>query len=1636
MALEAQVDITADASGVEAGVGRAKRSLADLGKSADAASRQGKTGMAAMGSGAGQAAQQIDRHTRSVVNSIQRQIAAAEAGGKGTAAYYREIANQRGLKLDVLEPYLRQLDDVAAKQRGSGVEMAAFEARAQSLGMSVGQLKAATRGLPAQFTDIAVSLQGGQAPLTVLLQQGGQLKDLFGGIGPAARAMGGYVMGLVNPFTLAAGAATGLAVAYHAGWQESDQINRSLVASGQAAGVTAGEMQSLASEIASATGQYGAAREASVLLASAGISGSASLRTAMRGVVDGVEVTGRSVEDLVDEFADLEKEPTKAIIKLNEEQRFLTAAVLETIQALEKQGRATEAADLAQKTYADSLAERKGEILANVGSIERAWMRVKSAISGAWDAVKDLGRDEGPIAALKEELASADMAVRRQQDAIRLLKEHDIKVTEQDQRSLNFAKAKAQGLRDEIAILEGMGEAERERNRIQQAGAAAVTKVSEAYEDARSNTEKMNAELREFRKSIADIRAANPESALLDPAKIEAAEKAIREKYKDKGGSGGITGGSENEQANARARIKNLQDEAQALDVAYEAMLRGATASDKLLESQKALNQVNEKLKATTDAGTRSRLQALKAEIEQWNAQEKSTETLRERNKIQEQFEKERQRAIDSQIRETASISEKAQKLEDEIAVYGMGKAAVEAMIIARLEERAAAIAMFDPQSKLLELLKLEIEERKRLAKATGQKEVLDANTKAAEAATRDWKRMTDEVGQSLTDAIFDGGKSGKELVEDLFRTMILRPVVQPIVQGGMNAIGSALGIPGAPDSGLSSGGGILGTANNLKTLYSGLTGGLTSTLASGVSAIGNAIGSSAVSSFALGMQGNTLAAGLMGPTTAAAGGAMGAGAMLASAMPWVAGGLAVASLVSSMFNEAEARYGGTYTYRPGQGTERPGWAAGDAGPQAMQFADSLLRNASDAVQRAFAAAGSDAILTAFEASFESSEKGRGGTHSGGTIVIDGHEISFGTSRKGEGHGGRNGTLEEMMRNAEIDTYQTVIQGLQAGIEEFPRIARGMLEGVDADSLGLQDAQALILAFVQSLEQIRALSDALGSLPWVPATAKTYDYAAALAEATGGAEQAASLVAGFYQGYVSEAQRVADLTADVTSRFAELGMTVPQTREEMLGLVQANMALGEAGAGTTAKLLTLGDDLLTIITAAEQEAARVAQERLGLEGQLLQLLGNTVELRRRELAGLDESNRALQENIWALEDQARAAELARDMAERSAADAVSILRNAIDRRKTELQKAFDTVADGLNIAIDASQSTLSNLQSLAGSLKSTLDTMAGQFDPVVNRTAAQARIAQALATAQMTGVMPNAEDLQAALQVVAQPSEGLFSSFEDYQLDFLQTAHDISRLNGLTGDQISLEERTLNTLRDQLENATEQFEQDMAYYDQMLELAQQQLDAELNGVEVAMSVEQAIANLADKMANLKATPAPSGGGGGGSGLPSGSGYINNLYQDIFGRDVDQPGLDYWTGQLASGAITADKLAQAIREGARNEDKARRSYDVGTGYVPYDMSADIHRGEIIIDPRSSDILRRYGIGVQPTGGGNDAAMRLMQQEIQALRLMMQTKLDDIERNTYETARTNREMTEQPQQVTVAGVVSTVVAEPGK
>lgn len=127
------------------------------------------------------------------------------------------------------------------------------------------------RGLPAQITDITVGLASGQRPLMVLLQQGGQLKDMFGGLGPAAKALGSSLLGLINPYTLTAAAVGVLGAAFVSAENDASAFNKALISTGGYAGKTSSQLEDMVQAIAATTSaSAGTARDALEQVAASG----------------------------------------------------------------------------------------------------------------------------------------------------------------------------------------------------------------------------------------------------------------------------------------------------------------------------------------------------------------------------------------------------------------------------------------------------------------------------------------------------------------------------------------------------------------------------------------------------------------------------------------------------------------------------------------------------------------------------------------------------------------------------------------------------------------------------------------------------------------------------------------------------------------------------------------------------------------------------------------------------------------------------------------------------------------------------------------------------------------------------------------------------------------------------------------------------------------------------------------------------------------------------------------------------------------------------------------------------------------------------------------------------------------------
>ena len=414
-----------------------------------------------------------------------------------------------------------------AKIEQSRSNLGRFDDSLTRTGNTAKQTAAALRGVPAQFTDIAVSLQGGQNPLTVLLQQGGQLKDMFGGVGPAARAMGGYILGLVNPFTVAAAAAAALGLAYYKGSQEADEYNKAIIFTGNSAGTSANQLRTMADQVSATVGTTGAAAEVLAKLAGNGRIASSSFEEISEAALEWEKATGRAIDETVAEFAKIAKDPVAAAKELNDQYNFLTASVYSQIVALKEQGNTIGAANLLTDTYAETIRSRTGEVTANLGLIEGAWRKIKSAASEAIDATLDVDRTRS----IDSQIANLEKIVAGRKDGILAqLFPDDLGAGSQ---STKFIESQIAALKREKAQIDANSKAQGDRAKVDRDGIDASIRLKAISDSNLTNEEKRNKLIKEYKRDVEALRKANPNDPLVQEAVVTKTIQNIQDKNKD-----------------------------------------------------------------------------------------------------------------------------------------------------------------------------------------------------------------------------------------------------------------------------------------------------------------------------------------------------------------------------------------------------------------------------------------------------------------------------------------------------------------------------------------------------------------------------------------------------------------------------------------------------------------------------------------------------------------------------------------------------------------------------------------------------------------------------------------------------------------------------------------------------------------------------------------------------------------------------------------------------------------------------------------------------------------------------------------------------------------------------------------------
>ncbi|HBM7635294.1 TPA: phage tail tape measure protein [Enterobacter asburiae] len=268
------------------------------------------------------------------------------------------------------------------------------EAAARRAGISVGQYSAAMRTLPAQFTDIATQLAGGQSPFLILLQQGGQIKDQFGSVQGALSGVGEYIRsmaGMINPTTIALGGLIGtiglLAAAAYNSSEQFDQVARSVIMMGGAGFSSMQQLNQAAEEVAGKTNtSISSTVDTLVTLNDTG----KYTASQMKQVATTITLMGKAGNDTKAAMADFGKivsDPVKGLASLNEQYGFVDEAMIKHIIQLRKQKGEQAAVTEAIELFAGVMEKRAQETIEATDNIGKAWSGLKAFASDTFGQI-------------------------------------------------------------------------------------------------------------------------------------------------------------------------------------------------------------------------------------------------------------------------------------------------------------------------------------------------------------------------------------------------------------------------------------------------------------------------------------------------------------------------------------------------------------------------------------------------------------------------------------------------------------------------------------------------------------------------------------------------------------------------------------------------------------------------------------------------------------------------------------------------------------------------------------------------------------------------------------------------------------------------------------------------------------------------------------------------------------------------------------------------------------------------------------------------------------------------------------------------------------------------------------------------
>lgn len=335
---------------------------------------------------------QIKRDSEDAAKEIVRLELATKSYGKTLTEVEKveqqvrlgKYKNLPDVLIDNLKKQAAAYDKVAASAK------AAEQAKLGKGGMTAQQQAA----LGYQTTDIITSLAGGQNPFMVMLQQGGQLRDQFGGFKPLFAGITSAITPMMAGLTAAAAAVGVFSAAIYQGRSESEKFHNTMILTGRFAGITEGQFNSLSMAIKrDFGGTIGSARETLDMLVASGKFTSESLYSVGAAITKIASLSGESADDVAKNLIPALDGSASSAANLNKQYHFLTFAQYKQIEMLNEQGKAQEAIKLTSDLLTESLTKQEKR----VGYLGQMWAFLKDKVSGFWDWMKSIGRDETPM---------------------------------------------------------------------------------------------------------------------------------------------------------------------------------------------------------------------------------------------------------------------------------------------------------------------------------------------------------------------------------------------------------------------------------------------------------------------------------------------------------------------------------------------------------------------------------------------------------------------------------------------------------------------------------------------------------------------------------------------------------------------------------------------------------------------------------------------------------------------------------------------------------------------------------------------------------------------------------------------------------------------------------------------------------------------------------------------------------------------------------------------------------------------------------------------------------------------------------------------------------------------------------------